>query len=113
MKLADTHPRLSPAEPIIHKLISLNATIIVYDPHCGQSFGAKKANSLHEAVKGADCLTIITDHIEFKNLNLQEIKTLMAEKPAIIDGRRIINPIQAERLGFLYYGIGFGKQRNN
>ncbi|MEM3766335.1 MAG: nucleotide sugar dehydrogenase [Candidatus Bathyarchaeia archaeon] len=102
-------PRLSPTEPIIRKLISLNATVSVYDPRCSQSFGAKKANSLHEAVKGADCLTIITDHTEFKNLNLQEIKALMADKPAIIDGRRIINPKEAERLGFLYYGIGLGK----
>lgn len=33
----------------------------------------------------------------------------MAEKPAIVDGRRIINPNKAEKLGFLYYGIGFGK----
>jgi UDP-N-acetyl-D-mannosaminuronic acid dehydrogenase len=102
-------PRLSPSKPIIRKLISLHANVTVYDPHCNQSFGAKKANSIHEAIKGADCLAIITDHTEFKNLNLQEIKTLMANKPAIIDGRRILNPHEAEKLGFLYYGVGFGK----
>ncbi|MEM2507464.1 MAG: UDP binding domain-containing protein [Nitrososphaeria archaeon] len=87
---------------------SLHTKVTVYAP-IAQSFGAKKANSLYEAVKDANCLTIITDHAEFKNLNLQEIKALMADKPAIIDGRRIINPKEAERLGFLYYGIGLGK----
>lgn len=33
----------------------------------------------------------------------------MKEKPAIIDGRRIINPYEAEKLGFIYYGVGFNK----
>lgn len=105
--------RLSPAEPIIRKLTSLNATVTVYDPHCNQTFGAKKVDSVYEAVTGADCVAIITDHTEYKNLNLQEIKRLMAEKPAIVDGRRILNPEEVDRLGFLYYGVGFGKQRNN
>ncbi|MEM3365452.1 MAG: nucleotide sugar dehydrogenase [Candidatus Methanomethyliaceae archaeon] len=105
--------RLSPAELIIRKLISLHANVTVYDPYCNQTFGAQKADSLHEAVKGADCIAIITDHIVFKNLGLQEIRALMADKPAIIDGRRILNPRETESVGLLYYGIGFGKQRNN
>lgn len=101
--------RLSPSEPIIHELIRLGAETGIYDPHCSASFGAKRANSLHEAIKGADCLVIITDHNEFKNLNLQEIETLINDKPTIIDGRRILNPSEAEALGFLYYGLGLGK----
>jgi len=47
------------------------------------------------------------NHTEFKNLNLQEIKALMSEKPAIVDGRRILDPRKAEDLGFTYYGVGF------
>ncbi|MEM3674478.1 MAG: UDP binding domain-containing protein [Candidatus Methanomethyliaceae archaeon] len=105
--------RLSPAEPIIRKLISLHANVKVYDPYCNQTFGAQKADSSHEAVKGADCVAIITDHTVFKNLSLQEIRALMADKPAIIDGRRILNPRETDSLGLLYYGVGFGKQRNN
>ena len=104
--------RLSPSGPIIKELKKLGAEPTVYDPHCKESFGAKKANSLHEAVKGADCIAIITDHAEFKNLNLEEIRALMNDKPAIIDGRRIVNPYEAEKLGFIYYGIGFGKSRS-
>jgi len=101
--------KLSPSKPIIHELIKLGAKTTVYDPHCNESFEAKKAKSLHDAIKDADCLAIITDHTEFKNLNLKKIKALMNEKPAIIDGRRIINPHIAEKLGFTYYGIGLGK----
>jgi len=101
--------RLSPSKPIIHVLVRLGAETTVYDTHCNESFEGKKAKSMHDAIKDADCLAIITDHTEFKNLNLQKVKELMNEKPAIIDGKRIINPHKAEKLGLTYYGIGFGK----
>ena len=99
--------RVSPSETIVHELIRLGSKVTVCDPHCNETFGAKKAKSLREAVKSADCLAIITDHTEFKNLNLQEIKALMNKKPLIIDGRRIVNPRKAKNLGFIYYGVGF------
>ena len=104
-------PRHSPSEPIIHELIHLGAEATVYDPHCKETFGAMKASSLQEALKGGDCTIIVTDHTEFKNLNLKEIKKLMTNKPAIIDGRRIVNPYEAEKLGFIYYGVGYGRSR--
>jgi hypothetical protein len=33
----------------------------------------------------------------------------MNNKPVVIDGRRIINPHEAEKLGFIYSGAGFNK----
>jgi len=104
--------RYSPAEPIIKKLKDLGAKIISYDPHCQSTFGAKRATSLHEAAKSADCLVVITDHVEFKNLDLADIKQLMRENPVIVDGKRIINSHEAEKSGLAYYGVGFGKSRN-
>jgi UDP-N-acetyl-D-mannosaminuronic acid dehydrogenase len=103
--------RYSPSEPLIKELTRLGAETIAYDPHCLITFGAKTATSLQEAVKGADCIIIVTDHTEFKNLNLTEIKQSMADKPVIIDGKRIVNPHEAEELGFTYYGVGYGKPR--
>jgi UDP-N-acetyl-D-mannosaminuronic acid dehydrogenase len=103
--------RLSPSEPIIDGLIKVGAETIVYDPYCNKNFGAIRANSLHEAVNGVDCLVIMTDHTEFKNLDLQVIKALMNENPIIVDGRRIVNPYEAERIGFIYYGVGYAKSK--
>ncbi len=62
-----------------------------------------------EATKDADLVALITDHTKLKNINLKQMMALMTEKPAIVDGRRMINPHGAERLGFTYYGIGLGK----
>src|SRR5271157_41352 len=102
-------PRFSPSESVIKELMSLGAEAFSFDPHCTETFGAKKAESLSQTLKDADCLLVLTDHVEFKRLNLNEIKTLMNNKPAIIDGKRIINPCQAKKLGFTYYGVGYGK----
>jgi UDP-N-acetyl-D-mannosaminuronic acid dehydrogenase len=101
--------RLSPSEPIIHELRHLGAQVSIYDPHCNESFYAKREKNLHQTIKGADCLVVITDHKEFKKLKLKEIKKLMNNSPHIIDGRRMINPYKAEELGFIYHGVGFGK----
>jgi UDP-N-acetyl-D-mannosaminuronic acid dehydrogenase len=104
--------RFSPSKHIIQKLKELGAEIIAYDPHCTDTFGAKRAASLLEGVKDADSLIIATDHTEFKNLNLDEIKKSMNKKPAFVDGRRIVSPTKIEKHGFIYYGIGYGKSRN-
>ena len=103
--------RFSPSEPIIQELLGLGAETIAYDPNCTATFGAKKAESLHESFTGADCLIMITDSTEFKNIDLQELKKLMNTRPVIIDGKRIINPEVAEEIGFVYYGIGCSKPK--
>jgi UDP-N-acetyl-D-mannosaminuronate dehydrogenase len=105
--------RNSPSEPIIKELTRQGAKMIVYDPNCAMTFGAVKIRSLQSAVKGADCIIICTDHAEFKNLNLVEMKQLMADEPAIIDGKRIISPEEARKMGFAYHGVGDGKLEDN
>ncbi|MCW4018867.1 MAG: nucleotide sugar dehydrogenase [Candidatus Bathyarchaeota archaeon] len=102
-------PRVSPSEPIVHELLASGANLTVFDPYCTEYFGAKRAGSLSGSLKGSDCLMIVTDHSEFKNLSLSEVKELMNSNPVIVDGKRIFNPAEAESLGFAYYGVGYGK----
>ena len=51
---------------------------------------------------------IATDHKMFRELKLGGVKALMNAKPAIIDGRRVVNPSEANRQKFMYFGIGYG-----
>jgi UDP-N-acetyl-D-mannosaminuronic acid dehydrogenase len=105
--------RLSPSEPIIKELLLRGAHVTAYDPHSIESFGANKTRVLNEAIHHADCTVILTDHMEFKNLDLKEVKRLMNRDPVIIDGRRIINLHEAEELGFACYGVGSGKPKSS
>jgi len=100
--------RNSPAERIVHELIDLGAEVVVYDPYCEESFGAVRAKDVNESIRGADCIVIATDHKMFRELELEKIKALMNENPALIDGRRVIHPIEAQKQGFTYLGIGYG-----
>jgi len=96
----------SPAEQIINELRNLGAEVVVYDPFCEESFGANGVQDLWEAVEGSDCLLTVTDHKLFRRLSLRKTRTLMNERPLIVDGRRIFEPSEAKKLGFMYYGIG-------
>ena len=100
--------RLSPSKPIVQQLLSLGAKVVAYDPYCQESFGAEKAENLQEATRNADCIVIVTDHTEFKKMDLLKLKECMRETPVIVDGRRIIDPAKAKNVGFKYYGVGYG-----
>ncbi len=96
----------SPAEVIIRELVSLGASVVVFDPYCNESFGAEKMKNVAEAFDGSDCVIIATDHAVFKKLELKKLKTLM-KKPLIVDGKRVIDPDKAKDAGLLYFGVGY------
>jgi len=87
-------------------LVSLGASVVVFDPYCNESFGAEKVKNVAEAFDGSDCVIIATDHAVFKKLELKKLKTLM-KKPLIVDGKRVIDPDKAKDAGLLYYGVGY------
>ncbi len=59
----------------------------------------------YEAVKDADAMLICTEWDEFKNLNFENIRSLM-KRPFIFDGRNICDKDKMISLGFEYQGIG-------
>jgi UDP-N-acetyl-D-mannosaminuronic acid dehydrogenase len=100
--------RLSPAEPIIRRFLHLGIKVTAYDPYCQESFGAERAENLNEAVRGSDCIIIVTDHAEFKKVDLQLLKSEVKEESIIIDARRVFDPNIVKAFGFKYYGLGYG-----
>jgi UDP-N-acetyl-D-mannosaminuronic acid dehydrogenase len=98
--------RLSPAKDIILKLIESSKQVIVYDPKSSESFGAEKSIDLWDSISGSDVLIIVTNHDEFKNLDLNQIKSKM-KTPIIVDTRRIFDSNRAEEIGIMYYAVGY------
>lgn len=97
----------SPAGKIIQELKRSKARVTVFDPYSDETFGAKKAPTINEAVKNADCCVVVTDHKMFKEIRLDAVRALMNKNPVIVDGRRILNPKEAKEKGFIYFGIGY------
>lgn len=96
----------SPTEKIVRALMDLGGRVVVHDPYCDETFGAKRAEKVEIAAKRADCLVMCTDHLAYKKLDLELVKDLMNEKPVIVDGRRILDPVASRELGFDYHGLG-------
>jgi len=88
--------RNAPSIEIIKALQRDGARLKVYDPQV-----TKKAQGLlgevrfcqnpYDVCRGSDCLLIITEWDEFKELDFSKVKRLL-KRPLIIDGRNIYEP---------------------
>ena len=67
--------------------------------------GVELADSLLDAVTGADAAVIVTEWGEFRHLASRAVREAMAT-PLIVDGRNLLDPRQARAAGFAYESVG-------
>ncbi len=96
--------------PVINSLLKEGAEVTVYDPRVSPArakfkFDGLKAG-LEEAVDGADCAVILSDHEAFRRMNLKVLSGKMRHPAAIVDGRQVISPEEAALHGLYYSGVG-------
>jgi len=100
--------RESPVEPFVRELLRKGHRVKVYDPLVTEAFGGEYVSNIFEAVRGADAIAFVTDHSEFRFLNLSKLrKAVKVEDPVVLfDGRMIFNPKEVEEAGFIYISVG-------
>jgi UDPglucose 6-dehydrogenase len=103
--------REAPAIPLIEALIAAGATVQAYDPEAIKVargiFGNKVtfASNNYDALRGADCLAIVTEWNEFRRPDFTRMRSLM-RSAVIFDGRNIFTPDEMKQSGFRYYSVG-------
>ena len=97
--------RMSPAIEIIKGLKEWGANVYAYDPLCTPEDAERFGAIWKEDFKNIDALVIVTDHREFKELDLDKIAE-EARNKVIIDGRNVIDLKKAEKNGFVYLAVG-------
>ena len=102
--------REAPSIKVIKQLQQEGVKIKAYDPkamdNVRQVFpDIELCQDPYQVVEGSDALVIVTDWEEFKKMDLQKVKGLLAQ-PVIIDGRNMFDPDEMEKLGFTYQGVG-------
>lgn len=103
--------RQAPALDIIHMLRKEGAKIKAYDPQAMDKAkkvaekGVEFCKDVYAACKNSDCLLVVTEWEQFKNLDFNKIKKLMRQ-PILVDGRNMYDPAAMRKLGFRYAGIG-------
>ena len=102
--------RDSPSLDIIPALQAMGAKVRAYDPE-GMKEAAHMFTDLeltdgpYQVAEGADALVLITEWNQFRALDLERIKGLMAQ-PVLVDLRNVYKPDEVRALGFTYSSIG-------
>ena len=102
--------RDAPSIPLITGLQDLGAKVRVYDP-VGMDQAKKVLIDVtycpgpYECVEEADAAVIVTEWEQFRALDLEKIKELMA-CPVIVDLRNVYRREEMETHGFSYSGVG-------
>ncbi|MBI2134205.1 UDP-glucose/GDP-mannose dehydrogenase family protein [Candidatus Woesearchaeota archaeon] len=101
--------REAPSLVLISELQKLGACVVAFDPvamgNAARLLNVGFASNPYDAVKGADCLVIITEWDEFRELDKARVKSLM-RLPNILDARNIYEPGEMKAFGFKYESIG-------
>ena len=103
--------RDAPSLSILPALLDKGANIIAHDPEGIEE--AKKllpnslqyGESIEEVVKDADAIILMTEWIDYREMDLELIKKMM-KGDIFIDLRNIFNKKEMKSLGYKYYCIG-------
>ncbi len=102
--------RDAPSLSIIAALQDAGASIRAFDPE-GMEEAAKLVEGVtfcddaYETMQGADCLVLVTEWNEFRNLDLDRIKSLL-NQPAMVDLRNVYDPATMREAGIRYCSVG-------
>lgn len=93
--------RESPSIQIIEKLRKKGGILNIFDPYVRSK---STSTNLEDALKGSECLVLLTDHSEFSALKLDKLKKEGIK--VIIDSRNILDKEKIKSLGIVYRGLG-------
>jgi UDPglucose 6-dehydrogenase len=102
--------REAPSLYFVPHLLDAKARLKVWDPVAQEKFAELYPNldyqrDLIECAKDADLVLILTEWPEVKNINLDQLKSVM-RCPVIVDGRNIFDPKEMRKRGFTYHCVG-------
>jgi UDPglucose 6-dehydrogenase len=101
--------RDSPAIAIVQTLKDAGAIVAGYDPegmdNARQLIDIDFTANPYEAAEGADVAVLVTEWNEFRALDLDRLKSIMAT-PVFVDLRNVYRAHEVEPHGFAYHSIG-------
>jgi len=98
--------RITPAERIITGLQDKGAQVKIHDPYVKSNNGFKIESNLDSVLQDSDCLVLVTDHSQYRNLNIPALSKELRQPALVVDGRNILDRSKIESAGLTYKGIG-------
>ena len=102
--------REAPSLEILSRLQQEGAEVQAYDPAAMEEAsrllpGVRLCGNSYEAAEGADLLVLMTEWNQFRNLDLERIKTGL-RSPVFVDLRNVYEPARMVAMGFKYASLG-------
>jgi UDPglucose 6-dehydrogenase len=102
--------RDAPALPIAQRLLAEGTTVRIYDPVAMEEAvrtlpDVIPCQDAYDAAREADALVLITEWNQFRNLDLERMKTTLRQ-PIFIDLRNVYEPARMAAMGFHYVSVG-------
>ena len=103
--------REAPSLTVVEGLLERGAEVRVHDPialdaaraHFGERVTYDDTN--YDALDGASALVILTEWKQYRSPDFERMKGLL-QRPLIVDGRNLYNPVRMAELGFEYVSVG-------
>lgn len=100
--------RESPAMNIVNELIKNGYYTAVYDPHVSQTQVSFKLSSFEDAIEDAECVLVLTDHNEFRDLD-EEFLISSMKKVVVFDTKNCVH-IKSKKIQYTNFGnLSFSK----
>ncbi|MDP2776290.1 MAG: nucleotide sugar dehydrogenase, partial [Anaerolineales bacterium] len=102
--------RDAPSIDIAEALVKAGAKVRAYDPVAMEVArpilpAVDMFDDPYKMAKDCDALMVVTEWNEFKQLDLEKVKSLL-KSPIIYDGRNIYDPKIMKEMGFTYRAVG-------
>lgn len=94
--------RNSPSKVLFEYLKSKGAKVVIHDPYV-----SGYQEPIEKVVDACDAVIIMVAHQVYREMDIRDLKKALVHS-ILIDGRRVIDPVEAAAVGFKYYGIGYG-----
>ncbi len=103
--------RESPAIPLAEALLAAGAAVRAFDPAAMENArsalpdGITYCEDSYQAAEGADALVIVTEWNQFRSLDLERLRELVAS-PVVVDLRNVYEAAKMRAAGFQYDCVG-------
>ncbi len=102
--------RLSPAIDLCQRLQKEGAILRVHDPKAMDKAkdvlkNVTYVDDMNAVAEGCDALVVATEWPVFKKLDLERVRKVLTH-PILFDGRNLFDPVEMEKLGFIYKSVG-------
>jgi len=100
--------RSSPSEKLVQDLRERGISVMIHDPYVSEY-----RQPLEACLDGVQAVVVMVAHSAYRGLDLDTVRQALGPIAILIDGRHVFEADRAREAGWVYRGIGEGRQERD